>query len=183
MWGRSVFYSSLSFQQLRLPPPILGGIVFRNAPLLTNPYSQLSRPILFTTHHIRGDQATHEIKKNSKFNPYGCCAVVGRGGRQVGVHMQATVRTCAPKHARAAISSAPETAMQARATRLSAPAAPRQLEQPATPRHARVAPGKTLHEHSSRVKIMDLRCESISVGSEQLDVLSKGKGLGSEPMD
>ena len=49
--------------------------------------------------------------------------------------------------------------MQARAAPLNAQAAPRQLEQPATPTHARAAPGKTLQELSSSVKIKDLRCE------------------------
>ena len=72
--------------------------------------------------------------------------------------MQATVRRFAPKQARAAISIAPETPMQARAAPLSAQAAPKQLEQPPTLTHARAAPVKTLQELSSSVKIKDLRC-------------------------
>ena len=73
--------------------------------------------------------------------------------------MPATLRPFAPKQARASISSAPEIPMQARAAPLSAQAAPRQLEQSATPTHARAAPGKTLQELSSSVKIKDLLCE------------------------
>ena len=76
--GSFRFLFVVELSTARVSSPIFWGDCFRDALLLTNPYSQLSRPILLTTHHIRGDQATHEIKKNSKFNPYGCCAVVGR---------------------------------------------------------------------------------------------------------
>ena len=65
---RSLFVVELP--TAKVPYPNLGGIAFGSAPLLTNPYSQLSRPRLLTTHHIRGGQAIPETK-NSRCSQYG----------------------------------------------------------------------------------------------------------------